>query len=110
MFKFIFFWNKGVYLVGCLIVEVWIKLFVILLFYWEDGIFVDVFLLESNEISFVFSYNWIYFLVDMDIVSEFVDFLCIIFFMKSFGELYNFIGFEKYGKIVLYCDFLCYMY
>jgi len=110
MLKSIFFRNKGAYLVGRLNVEGRIKPFVIPLLHREDGIFADALLLESNEISSVFSYNRTYFLVDTDIASETVDFLRTILPTKSMGELYNSIGFEKHGKTVLYRGFLRHMH
>lgn len=94
---------------GRLYLEDWIILFIILFLYKENGIFVDVFLFDYNDVFFIFSYNWFYFFVDVDIVSEIVDFLKFILFIKSLGEFYNFIGFEKYGKIVFYWDYLWYM-
>lgn len=110
MLKSIFFRNKGAYLVGRLNVEGRIKPFVIPLLHRENGIFADALLLESNEISSVFSYNRTYFLVDTDIASETVDFLRTILPTKSMGELYNSIGFEKHGKTVLYRGFLRHMH
>lgn len=77
--------------------------------YGKNGLIIDVFLLYEREVSIIFFYNCVYFLVDVDIVSEMVDFLCLVMLMKSLGELYNFIGFEKYGKMVFYCDFECYL-
>lgn len=108
--KAICFRNKGAYLVGRLIVEAKTNPFVLPLLHREDGIFADALLLESNEISSVFSYNRTYFLVDTDIASETVDFLRSILPTKSMGELYNSIGFEKHGKTVLYRDFLRHMH
>lgn len=106
MLKSVFFRNKGAYLVGRLIVEARVKPFVIPLLHREKGIFSDALLLESNEISSVFSYNRTYFLVDTDIASEMVDFLKAFLPTKSLGELYNSIGFEKHGKTVFYRDLL----
>ena len=109
MLKSIFFRNKGAYIVGRLHLEDRIFPFIMPLLHEENGIYVDAILLEYNEVSSIFSYNRSYFLVDVDIVSEMVDFLLSILPTKSMGELYNSIGFEKHGKTVLYRDFLRHM-
>ncbi|MCB0567915.1 MAG: bifunctional isocitrate dehydrogenase kinase/phosphatase [Phaeodactylibacter sp.] len=109
MLKSIFFRNKGAYIVGRLHLEDRIFPFIMPLLHEENGIYVDAVLLEYNEVSSIFSYNRSYFLVDVDIVSEMVDFLLSILPTKSMGELYNSIGFEKHGKTVLYRDFLRHM-
>ncbi|MCO6480951.1 MAG: bifunctional isocitrate dehydrogenase kinase/phosphatase [Phaeodactylibacter sp.] len=106
MLKSIFFRNKGAYIVGRLHLEDRVFPFILPLLHEENGIYVDALLLEYNEVSSIFSYNRSYFLVDVDIVSEMVDFLLSILPTKNMGELYNSIGFEKHGKTVLYRDFL----
>lgn len=109
MLKSIFFRNKGAYIVGRLHLEDRVFPFIMPLLHEENGIYVDALLLEYNEVSSIFSYNRSYFLVDVDIVSEMVDFLLSILPTKNMGELYNSIGFEKHGKTVLYRDFLRHM-
>ncbi len=104
--KSIFFRNKSAYIVGRLIQKDQIYPFVLPLLHEEQGIYVDALLLRQNDVSSIFSYNRSYFLVDVDIVSEMVDFLQTILPTKSFGELYNSIGFEKHGKTVFYRDFI----
>ncbi len=102
----IFFRNKGAYIVGRLFIHEKPIPFVLPLLHAESGVYVDSLLLEYNDVSSIFSYNRSYFLVDVDIVSETVDFLRSILPTKSLGELYNSIGFEKHGKTVFYRDFL----
>ncbi|HMQ50435.1 MAG TPA: bifunctional isocitrate dehydrogenase kinase/phosphatase [Saprospiraceae bacterium] len=106
MLKSVFYRNKSAYLVGRMWLEDKVFPFVLPLLHEEQGIFVDTLLMESNDVSSIFSYNRAYFLVDVDIVSEMVDFIGSILPLKSTGELYNSIGFEKHGKTVLYRDFL----
>ncbi|MCB0596608.1 MAG: bifunctional isocitrate dehydrogenase kinase/phosphatase [Phaeodactylibacter sp.] len=106
MLKSIFFRNKGAYIVGRLHLEDHVFPFILPLLHEKNGIYVDALLVEYNEVSSIFSYNRSYFLVDVDIVSEMVDFLLTILPTKNMGELYNSIGFEKHGKTVLYRDFL----
>jgi isocitrate dehydrogenase kinase/phosphatase len=109
LLKSVFYRNKGAYIVGRLHLEDRITPFIIPLLHKENGIFADALLLEYNDVSSIFSYNRSYFLVDVDIVSETVDFLKSILPTKSLGELYNSIGFEKHGKTVLYRDYLRHM-
>ena len=71
----------------------------------KKGIFVDTLLLDYNDVSSIFSYYRAYFFVDVDIVSETIDFLMPILPTKRADELYNSIGFEKHGKTVFYRDF-----
>ncbi|MEM0992839.1 MAG: bifunctional isocitrate dehydrogenase kinase/phosphatase [Bacteroidota bacterium] len=105
LLKSIFFRNKGAYIVGRLIIFNRPIPFVIPILHEASGIYVDALLLEYNDVSSIFSYNRSYFLVDVDIVSETVDFLRSFMPTKSLGELYNSIGFEKHGKTVFYRDF-----
>jgi isocitrate dehydrogenase kinase/phosphatase len=104
--KSLFFRNKSCYIVGRLFVGERIHPFVLPLWNRENGIVVDALLLEPNEVSSIFSYHRSYFLVEVDIVSEMVDFLQTILPTKGLGELYNSIGFEKHGKTVFYREFL----
>jgi len=62
-------------------------------------------LLDYNDVSSIFSYSRSYFLVDVDIVSETIDFIKPILPTKQQDELYNSIGFEKHGKTVFYRNF-----
>lgn len=106
LLKSVFFRNKGAYIVGRLHINHRPYPFVMPLLHKEEGIYVDALLLDYNDVSSIFSYNRSYFLIDVDIVSETVDFLRSILPTKSLGELYNSIGFEKHGKTVFYRDFL----
>lgn len=106
LLKSIFFRNKGAYIVGRLFDGDKVYPFVMPLLHDDNGIYVDALLLETNDVSSIFSYNRSYFLVETDIASEMVDFMRSILPTKSLGELYNSLGFEKHGKTVLYRDFL----
>jgi isocitrate dehydrogenase kinase/phosphatase len=106
MLKSIFFRNKGAYLVGRFFLGTKVFPFVMPLLHRESGVYVDTLLMEEYDVSSIFSYNRSYFLVEIDIASEMVDFLRTILPLKSLGELYNSIGFEKHGKTVMYRDFL----
>jgi isocitrate dehydrogenase kinase/phosphatase len=104
--KSVFYRNKGAYIVGRLLTGDRVYPFIFPLLHDERGMYVDALLLTYNDISSIFSYNRSYFLVDVDIVSEMVDFLKSFLPTKNLGELYNSIGFDKHGKTVLYRDFL----
>ncbi len=104
--KSIFFRNKGAYIVGRINDNNNYSPFVLSILNEDKGIYIDTLLLEYNDISSIFSYNRSYFLVDVDIMSEMVDFLKSIVPTKSLGELYNSIGFNKHGKTVFYRDFI----
>jgi isocitrate dehydrogenase kinase/phosphatase len=104
--KSVFFRNKAAYIVGRIVQGEKYLPFVMPLLNEEGGIYVDALLCEDADVSSIFSYNRAYFLVDVDIVSEMVDFLRSIMPSKSLGELYNSIGFDKHGKTVFYRDFL----
>jgi isocitrate dehydrogenase kinase/phosphatase len=106
MLKSVFFRNKAAYIVGRLHLDDRHYPFIIPLLHEEKGIYADALLLEFNDVSSIFSYNRSYFLVDVDIASEMVDFLQSILPSKNMDELYNSIGFEKHGKTVLYREFL----
>lgn len=103
--KSVFYRNKGAYLVGRLYVHDSVLPFVIPLLHRKKGITVDSLLLDQNDVSSIFSYHRSYFLVDVDIVSETVDFIKSILPTKQLGEIYSSIGFEKHGKTVFYRDF-----
>ena len=101
----IFFRNKAAYVVGRLYITDKPIPFVIPLMHDKNGIYVDTLLLDYNHVSPIFSYYRTYFLVDVDIVRETVDFLRPILPSKGIDEIYNSIGFEKHGKTVFYRDF-----
>ncbi|RMG77249.1 MAG: bifunctional isocitrate dehydrogenase kinase/phosphatase [Bacteroidetes bacterium] len=106
LLKAMFFRNEGAYIVGRLIVGRTMYPFILPLLHEAGGVYIDSLILDSNEASSIFSYHRSYFLVDVDIVSEMVDFLKSILPTKGLGELYNSIGFEKHGKTVFYRDLI----
>ena len=103
--KSIFFRNKSAYIVGRICRLEKSDPFILALRNEREGIYYDTLLLDYNDISTIFSYYRSYFLADVDIVSETVDFLRSILPTKNLSELYNSIGFEKHGKTVFYRDF-----
>jgi isocitrate dehydrogenase kinase/phosphatase len=103
--KSIFFRSKAAYIVGRLVQHGQPTPFALAIMHGDSGLVVDTLLLEPDEVNTLFSFTRAYFLVDVDIVAESVDFLRTIIPTKSLGELYNSIGFEKHGKTVFYRDF-----
>jgi len=102
----VFFRNKGAYLIGRVHVAGIILPFVLPLLHNENGVYVDALLTNYNDLSVLFSYNRSYFLVDVDIPSEYVEFLKTIAPTKGLGELYNSLGLVKHGKTEFYRDFV----
>lgn len=103
--KSVFFRNKSAYVVGRLVQTEKPTPFILSIQHGRKGLCVDTLLLDDRDVSTIFSYNRAYFLVDVDIVRETVDFLRSILPTKHIGEIYNSIGFEKHGKTVFYREF-----
>jgi isocitrate dehydrogenase kinase/phosphatase len=106
MIKSVFYRNKCAYLIGRAVIRTDVHPFVIPLLHEKQGLYVDSLLTDPNELGVIFSYYRSYFLVDIDIPGEYVDFLASIMPFKELSELYNSIGFEKHGKTELYRGFL----
>ncbi len=106
----VFFRNKGAYLIGRVHVAGIVLPFVLPLLHNENGVYVDALLTNYNDLSVLFSYNRSYFLVDVDIPSEYVEFLKTIAPTKGLGELYNSLGLVKHGKTEFYRDFVRHMH
>ncbi len=107
MLRSVFYRNKCAYLIGRAHIENKILPFVLpILHNGDDGIYVDTLLTEYEDIGVIFSYYRSYFLVDIEIPSEYVEFLSSIMPRKKISEIYNSIGFEKHGKTELYREFL----
>ena len=104
----VFYRNKSAYIVGRLLmadgeVYPWI---LPLLHPVGRGILIDAVLLESDQVVSIFSYHRSYFLADITVPSDMVDFLHTFMPSKRISELYNAIGFEKHGKTVFYRELL----
>ncbi|MEO0732984.1 MAG: bifunctional isocitrate dehydrogenase kinase/phosphatase, partial [Bacteroidota bacterium] len=99
----VFYRNKSAYIVGRYLRGDAVHPFVLPLLHPEGrGIFVDALLLEADQVTSIFSYHRSYFLADITVPSDMVDFLKTCLPTKSISELYNAIGFEKHGKTVFY--------
>ncbi len=103
----VFYRNKSAYIVGRVVegdlVFPWI---LPLLHPTGRGILIDAVLLEADQVVSIFSYHRSYFLADISVPSDMVDFLQTFMPSKRVSELYNAIGFEKHGKTVFYRELL----
>jgi isocitrate dehydrogenase kinase/phosphatase len=99
----LFYRNKSAYIVGRFLKNGTIFPFILPLLHPEGkGIFIDALLLEADQVTSIFSYHRSYFLADITVPSDMVDFLHTFMPTKAISELYNAIGFEKHGKTVFY--------
>jgi isocitrate dehydrogenase kinase/phosphatase len=99
----LFYRNKSAYIVGRFLKNDRVYPFILpLLHPPERGILIDALLLEADQVTSIFSYHRSYFLADITVPSEMVDFLKTFMPTKAVSELYNAIGFEKHGKTVFY--------
>ncbi|WP_313432011.1 bifunctional isocitrate dehydrogenase kinase/phosphatase [Pseudomonas sp.] len=95
--------NKGAYLVGRLYNsdEQW-PLVIALLHREGHGIEADALITDEAEVSIIFSFTRSYFMADVPVPVEFVNFLKRILPGKHIPELYTSIGFYKQGKSEFY--------
>ena len=103
LFSPVLFRNKGAYLVGRLYNsdEQW-PLVIPLLHREGHGIEADGLITDEAEVSIIFSFTRSYFMVDVPVPAEFVNFLKRILPGKHIAELYTSIGFYKHGKSEFY--------
>lgn len=99
----VFYRNKSAYIVGRFVKDDRKHPFILPLLHPPGrGILIDALLLESDQVTSIFSYHRSYFLADITVPSDMVDFLQSFMPTKAISELYNAIGFEKHGKTVFY--------
>jgi isocitrate dehydrogenase kinase/phosphatase len=100
-----FYRNKAAYLVGRVVLHERAHPFLLPILHGPEGLYVDAVIDDPDTVSIVFGFTRSYFLVDVDIPSEMVDFLGTLIPQKPKAELYNSIGFNKHGKTELYRSF-----
>lgn len=66
----------------------------------------DTVLLRREQMLIIFGFSHSYFLVDMNVPSAYVDFLCSIMPGKPKAEIYTSVGLQKQGKNLFYRDLL----
>ncbi|AZF06694.1 bifunctional isocitrate dehydrogenase kinase/phosphatase [Pseudomonas sp. R5-89-07] len=103
LFSSVLYRNKGAYLVGRIYTrdEQW-PLVIPLLHREGQGIQIDALITDEAEVSIIFSFTRSYFMVDVAVPAEFIDFLKRILPGKHIAELYTSIGFYKHGKSEFY--------
>ncbi|MGH8474418.1 MAG: bifunctional isocitrate dehydrogenase kinase/phosphatase [Methylococcales bacterium] len=94
------------YLVGRAIAKDITLPFIISLQNTQQEISVDAVMMTQNEAGILFSFTRSYFHVDLERVSDAVEFLRSIMPGKSPGELYTVLGRAKQGKLVRYRNLL----
>lgn len=104
----VFYRNKCAYLVGRFSPEGTTYLpFIMPLIHPEGrGILIDALLLSADNVTSIFSYHRSYFLAEIEVPSDMVDFIRSFLPNKLLSELYNSIGFEKHGKTIFYRELL----
>jgi isocitrate dehydrogenase kinase/phosphatase len=103
-----FFRDRGAYVIGRLLNGNQQTPFVACLRHSPSGrgVCVDALLLRPEDLAALFSLSRAYFIVDMDVPSEFVTFLNQLMPGKSKAELYTSVGLQKQGKTLFYRDLI----
>ena len=102
----LFFRDMGAYVVGRLLNGNQQTPFVACLRHAGSGrgLYVDALLVKPEHLAGLFSLSRAYFIVDMDVPSEYVAFLNQLMPGKSKAELYTSVGLQKQGKTLFYRD------
>ncbi|NTX30642.1 bifunctional isocitrate dehydrogenase kinase/phosphatase [Burkholderia pyrrocinia] len=103
----LFFRNKSAYIVGRIINADRLLPFAVPIRHVRPGLLaLDTVLLRRDLLQIIFSFSHSYFLVDMNVPSAYVDFLCTIMPGKPKAEIYTSVGLQKQGKNLFYRDLL----
>ena len=105
----LFFRNKGAYLVGKIINGFAETPFALPILHGKQGLVIDAALFGEEELQILFSFARAYFMVDMEIPSAYVQFLCSLMPRRPRTELYSALGLQKHGKNLFYRDFLAHL-
>lgn len=98
----VFYRQKAAYLVGRMQAGKRLEPLVLCILNIEGKIFVDAVLLETAEVSILFSFANAYFHVDVSVPGEMINFLKSILPEKRVSEIYTAIGYYKHGKAELF--------
>jgi isocitrate dehydrogenase kinase/phosphatase len=102
-----FYRNKGAYVIGRAVNGREGYGFAVPVLHDVNGrLVLDTILMDPRLILTLFSLNRAYFMVDMEVPSAFVDFLCSIMPGKPKHELYTMLGLQKQGKTMFYRDLI----
>jgi isocitrate dehydrogenase kinase/phosphatase len=103
----LFFRNKGAYVVGKIINGFVETPFALPILHTSGRrLVIDTALFGEEDLLLLFSFARVYFMVDMEVPSAYVQFLRSLMPRKPRSELYNAIGLAKQGKNLFYRDFL----
>ncbi|HEX5862763.1 MAG TPA: bifunctional isocitrate dehydrogenase kinase/phosphatase, partial [Casimicrobiaceae bacterium] len=103
----LFFRNRTAYIVGRVINGFNVHPFIVPIKHDANGkLYVDALLMDAEQIALLFSANRAYFLVDMEVPSEYVTFLHNMVPVRTEAELYTMVGLQKQGKTLFFRDFL----
>jgi isocitrate dehydrogenase kinase/phosphatase len=108
---FVFYRNKGAYIIGRVISPAGETPFIVPILNNEKegdeaGIYIDALLTEGTKMAVVFGFARAYFFVDCQHPFALVQFLKRLIPHKTLADLYSAIGFHKQGKTQFYRDFL----
>jgi isocitrate dehydrogenase kinase/phosphatase len=73
-------------------------------------LFLDTILLDPSRIAVLFSLSRAYFLVDMEVPSAYVQFLCSVMPGTPSSEIYTMLGLGKQGKTMFFRDLFHHLY
>ena len=105
----VFYRGMGAYLIGRMFSGATLVPLAIALVNTDDGIVVDGVLLNTDDVSILFSFTRSYFHVDVERPYDLIHFLKTILPHKRIAELYISTGFNKHGKTELYRELLDHM-
>jgi isocitrate dehydrogenase kinase/phosphatase len=100
-----FYRNKAAYVIGKIVNGALETPFVVPVLHRKaGGLVLDTILLEQQSIDILFSLSRAYFLVDMDVPSDYVHFLQAIMPARLRSEIYSAIGLAGQGKTLFFRD------
>ena len=99
-----FYRNRAAYVVGRIVNGNEQTPFVVPVLHQDGRLVLDALLLDPASISVVFSLSQVYFLVDMDVPSGFVEFLQSLMPAKPRSEIYTSLGLGGQGKTLFFRD------
>ncbi len=106
----LFFRNKGAYVIGKVINGFKETPFALPILHNEHGqLIIDAMLFSEDDLLMLFSFARVYFMVEIEVPSAYVQFLRSMMPRKPRAELYSALGLQKHGKSLFYRDFLAHL-
>ena len=109
MVRSVFYRGMGAYLIGRMMCGPALVPLAFALLNTADGIVVDSVLLNTDDVSILFSFTRSYFHVEVERPYDLIHFLKTILPQKRIAELYISLGFNKHGKTEMYRELLDHM-